>query len=133
MQTFFFPAAKSDGAIRQLLRDLKQAEHALVADTYVQVEASRNIAAKADEQAVRDLEALHGQIEVSTVQFAQSSQAFQAATIWIPEKDRPVLLAVMGLVCDVLVTGNCTHFGPGYGKRCERVTVCSPRQLAELV
>ena len=128
-----FSAAKSDGAIRQLLENLKLAKHILVADTYVQAEASRNIAAKASEQAIRNLETLLGQIEVSTVQFALSSQTLQDAARWLPEKDRPVLLAAMVLACDVLVTGDSTHFGPGYGKRFEGVLVCSPRQLAELV
>lgn len=132
-----FSAAKSDGAIRQLLRNLTLAKHTLVADSYVQLEASRNIAAKADAQAdaqaVRDLDALFNTVEVSAVQFAQSSPALQAAALWLPEKDRPVLLATMALACDVLVTGDSTHFGPGYGKRFEGVTACSPSQLAELV
>ena len=128
-----FSAAKSDGAIRQLLENLKLAKHILVADTYVQAEASRNIVAKASEQAIRNLETLLGQIEVSTVQFAQSSSALQDATRWLPENDRPVLLAAMVLACDVLVAGDSTHFGPGYSKRFEGVLVCSPRQLAELV
>ena len=128
-----FSAAKSDGAIRQLLRNLTLAEHILVADGYVQAEAQRNIAAKADAQAVRDLDALLSKVDVSTVQFAQTLPALQAATVWLPEKDRPVLLAAMALACDVLVTGDSTHFGPGYGKRFEGVIVCSPRQLAELI
>lgn len=128
-----FSAAKSDGAIRQLLRNLTLAKHFLVADSYVQTEAQRNISAKADAQAVRDLAALLSQVEVNAVQFAQSSPARQAAALWLPEKDRPVLLAAMATACDVLVTGDSTHFGAGYGKRFECVMVCSPRQLAELV
>ncbi len=128
-----FSAAKSDGAIRQLLKNLTRTKHTLVADTYVQAEASRNIAAKADAQAIRDLDALLSQIETSAVQFAQLLPTLQAAVQWLPEKDRPVLLAAMGLACDVLVTGDSTHFGPGYGRRFEGVLVCSPRQLAELV
>jgi len=128
-----FSAAKSDGAIRQLLRNLTLARHTLVADSYVQAEAQRNIAAKADAQAMRDLDTLLSKVEVSTVQFAQSSPALQAAALWLPEKDRPVLLAAMALACDVLVTGDSTHFGPGYGKRFEGITICSPRQLAELI
>ena len=128
-----FSAGKSDGAIRQLLRHLTLAKHTLVADSYVQLEAQRNIAAKADAQAVRDLDALLSKVDISAVQFTQSSPALQAAALWLPEKDRPVLLVAMVLACDVLVTGDSTHFGPGYGKRFEGVTVCSPRQLAELV
>jgi predicted nucleic acid-binding protein len=128
-----FSAAKSNSAIRQLLQHLKQANHTLVADSYVQAEASRNIAAKADAQAVNDLAALLGQVDVNTVQFAHAPPTLQVAALWLPEKDRPVLLAAMALACDVLVTGDSTHFGPGYGQRFEGVTVCSPRQLADLV
>ena len=128
-----FSAAKSDDAIRQLLRNLNQAKHSLVADSYVQTVAQRNIAAKTDAQAVRALDTLLSQIEISTVQFAQSSPALQAAVLWLLEKDRPVLLAALVLACEVLVTGDSTHFGLGHGKRFEGVTVCSPRQLAELV
>lgn len=128
-----FSAAKSDGAIRQLIRNLIRAKHILVADLYVQVEAQRNIAAKANTQAVHDLEAMLGKVEVSAVQFAESPPALQAATLWLPEKDRLVLLAAIALACDALVTGDSTHFGLGYGKRFEGVTVYSPRQLAEIV
>jgi len=39
----------------------------------------------------------------------------------------------MLLTCGMLDTGVSTHFGAGYGKRFEGVTVYSPRQLAELV
>ena len=112
-----FSAAKSDGAIRQLLRKLTHAQHTLVADSYAQAEAQRNIAAKADAQAVHDLDALLGKVDVSAVQFAQPSPTLQAAALWLPEKDRPVLLAAIVLACDVLVTGDSTHFGVGYGKR----------------
>lgn len=113
----FSSAAKSDDAIRLLLQSLKLSQHTLVADTYVQTEAKRNTAAKADAQAVSSLDALLGKVEVSIVQFAQSPPAHQAAVLWLPEKDRPMLLAAMALACDVLMTGDSTHFGRGYGKR----------------
>jgi hypothetical protein len=47
--------------------------------------------------------------------------------------DQPVLLAAIRLNCDVLVTGDRTHFGPGYGRAFEGVTIHSPRSLAEAV
>jgi hypothetical protein len=50
---------------------------------------------------------------------------------WLPEKDRTVLAAAMRLRCDALVTGDRTHFGPGYGKLFGGVTIHSPRSLAE--
>ena len=56
-----------------------------------------------------------------------------SSTLWLPEKDQPVLLAAMPLACDVLVTGDSTHFGADYGKRFEGVIFYSPRQLAELI
>lgn len=41
-----FSAAKSNGAVRQLLHDLHADGHVLVADRYVVTEAQRNIATK---------------------------------------------------------------------------------------
>ena len=79
---------------------------------------------------MRDLDALLSKVDVSAVQFTHSSPALQAAALWLPEKGRPVLVAAMVLACDVLVTGDSTHFGAGYGKRFEGVNVCSPRQSA---
>jgi hypothetical protein len=57
----------------------------------------------------------------------------QAAVLWLPEKDRPVLLAAMALKCNALVTGDRTHFGPGYGKSFDGVTIYSPAQLAQAI
>jgi uncharacterized protein len=86
-----FSAAKSDGAIRQLLRNLKLSRHTLVADTYVQTEAKRNIAAKADAQAVRDLDALLSQVEVSAVQCSLHNrhQHFKPQRCGYPKKTAP--------------------------------------------
>jgi hypothetical protein len=50
---------------------------------------------------------------------------------WLPEKDRPVLAAAIRQRCDVLVTGDRTHFGAGYGKAFGGVVIHSPRSLAE--
>ncbi len=123
-----FSAAKSAGAIRQLLYELHAVNHTLVADEYVATEARRNVAAKASGDALGYLQALLTRIEVSAVQFPA-----QASVLWLPEKDRPVLIAAMTLKCDALVTGDRTHFGPGYGKTFDGVTVHSPAQLAQAV
>lgn len=125
-----FSAAKSNGAIRQLLQDLHFENHALVADEYVATEARRNVAAKATDDALDYLQALLTQIEVSPVQHPAGAQA---AVLWVPEKDRPVLMAAMALKCDALVTGDRTHFGSGYGKTFDGVTVYSPAQLAQAI
>ena len=123
-----FSAAKSAGAIRQLLHDLHAGHHVLVADEYVAAEARRNIDAKATGDAAQYLQALLMQIEVSPVLYPAMAQS---AALWLPEKDRPVLMAAMALKCDALITGDRTHFGPGYGKTFDGVTLYSPAQLAQ--
>ena len=125
-----FSAAKSAGAIRQLLYELHAAGHTLVADEYVATEARRNVAAKASGDALDYLQALLTRIEVSAVQFPALTQV---SVLWLPEKDRPVLIAAMTLKCDALVTGDRTHFGPGYGKTFDGVSDYSPAQLAQAV
>lgn len=125
-----FSAARSAGAIRLLVRELHVAGHILVADEYVATEARRNISAKAGGEAVDYLQALLTQLEVTNVQYPTR---VRAATIWLPEKDRPVLVAAIALKCDALVTGDRTHFGSGYGKVFDGVTIYSPAQLAQAV
>ena len=125
-----FSAAKSAGAIRRLLHHLHAEGHVLVADEYVATEARRNVLAKAGGDASDYLAALLTQIEVSLVHYPASSQAL---VLWLPEKDRPVLMAAIALKCDALVTGDRTHFGSGYGKTFDGVTVLSPAQMAERI
>jgi hypothetical protein len=64
-----FSAARSSGAIRQLVLALHALGHSLVADEYVAEEARRNVAAKAGREAVDYLQALLGQMEVNAVQY----------------------------------------------------------------
>jgi hypothetical protein len=78
------------------------------------------------------LEDLLGQIEVRQVSYAEVAHE-QSLVGWLPEKDRPVLLAAMAMRCDVLLTGDRTHFGAGYGKTFAGVTVYAPAQLARVV
>jgi len=55
-------------------------------------------------------------------------------TVNLPEKDRPVLVAAIHHHhCDILVTGDRTHFGQLYGKTIQGVSVLSPAMLAETV
>lgn len=122
-----FSAAKSNGAVRQLLHDLHADGHMLVVDGYVAAEARRNIAVKGTADGGDYLEALLARIEVRAGHY---TAAAGSAADWLPEKDRPVLLAAIASKCDVLVTGDRAHFGPGYGRAFEGVTVHSPAQLA---
>ena len=129
-----FSAAKSAGAIRQLLRQLNERGHKLVADDYVATEARRNLARKAGSDAIPYLDALLLQIEVNHAQHSPQRTGFpQTDADWLPEKDRPVLLAAIALHCDALVTGDRTDFGSGFGRTFGGVAIYSPAQLAGLV
>ena len=129
-----FSVAKSAGAIRQLLDQLNDRGHRLVADDYVAIEARRNLARKAASDAMPYLDALLLQIEVSHAQHSpQRIGSPQTDTDWLPEKDRPVLLAAIALQCDALVTGDRTDFGTGFGKTFGGVTVYAPAELARVV
>ncbi len=122
-----FSAAKSDGAVRQLLRLVLDRGHECCVDDYVVIDARRNLNAK-EPDAVIAFETLLKRLSISP---AQAPGLELKLVNWLPEKDRPVLAAAMRLRCDALVTGDRTHFGPGYGKPFAGVTIHSPRSLAE--
>lgn len=127
-----FSAARSAGAIRTLMQLVQSTGHALAADAYVVAEARRNLEAKAGADALVYLESLLAQMEVRQVTHAEVAHE-QSLVGWLPEKDRPVLLAAMAMHCDVLLTGDRTHFGAGYGKTFAEVTVYAPAHLARVL
>lgn len=124
-----FSAAKSDGAVRWLLASLLKAGHQFCADDYVIIEARRNLVAKGPE-ALATFDALLARLQVIS---AGAPRAGVKELDWLAEKDRPVLAAAIQLRCDVLVTGDKTHIGRGYGKTFGGVTIYSPRSLAEIL
>lgn len=123
-----FSAAKSDGAVRALVRLLVERGHECWADAYVVAEARRNLLAKGAE-AVHVLDALLPDLRVAAA--APVAAVAADALDWLPDKDRPVLAAAIRLRCDALATGDRTHFGAGYGRSFGGVTVHSSRSLAE--
>lgn len=122
-----FSAAKSDGAVRHLLRLLLEAGHECWVDGFVVAEARRNLIAK-DGGALAALDALLAHLQVGPT---QAHQPETPEMNWLHEKDRPLLAPAMRLGCQALVTGDRTHFGAAYGKTCGGVIICSPRLLAE--
>lgn len=123
-----FSAAKNDGPIWALISRLLDGGHECWVDGYVIDEARRNITAKAAAQ-VPSLDAL-----LSRMRLASHSPATTGAAIkGLPEKDRPVLAAAAALSCEILVTGDRTHFGKHYGQLLHGVRIHSPRSLYELL
>lgn len=125
-----FSATKTDGAVRALLRLMLERGHELVVDAYVIAEAQRNLQAKGP-QALQVLDALLPRLVVGAT--APIAAVAPADLAWLPKNDRPVLAAAIRLRCDMLVTGDRTHFGSGDGRSFGGVTIHSPRSLAERV
>jgi predicted nucleic acid-binding protein len=122
-----FSAAKSEGAVRGLLRELLERGHECWVDEYVVAEARRNLVTKGPE-ALEILDALLAHLNLAS---ASTGEFAEQETSWLPPDDRPVLAAAIRLKCDALVTGDRTHFGAGYGRSFGGVTIHSPRSLAE--
>ena len=118
-----FSAAKSDGAIRELLKRLQKGRHLLLSSDYAIEEARRNIAAKYPETAT-ELEAL-----LTTVEQIPSAQMPAGLSVQLPEKDEVILGAAICGHCDLLVTGDRRHFGEYYGKTFANVTVLAPSMV----
>lgn len=122
-----FSAAKTNGAIRAFLSVLKGSGHILVADAYVVGEARRNIETKFP-AALLDFEKLLMDLET----IAKASRPLEESIAgFLPEKDRPVLAAAFQQRCDILLTGDKTHFGPFYSKTIKGVEIQSPAGLAK--
>ena len=122
-----FSAARADGAIRRLLSELQQRKHILVAGPLVIVEARRNLENKANPAALTWLDLMLSSMETS----ASEPRLIGADVDWLVEKDRHVLRAAIQMRCDVLVTGDATHFGTAYGRTFDGVKILSPRMTAE--
>ncbi len=124
-----FSAARADGAIRKLLALTEAAGHELWADVYAFEEARRNLAAKTP-SGLAVLNAMASRIKIGGM---SADHSLLPDTVNLPEKDRPVLIAAIHHHCEILVTGDRTHFSALHGKTIQDVLILSPALLAETI
>jgi hypothetical protein len=124
-----FSAAKSSGAILQLVDQIPIRGHECVADEYVIAEARRNLEQKFP-AALSDFENLLRAISRHASPAALSAPGLD---LLLPEKDRPVLASAIQHRCQALHTGDKTHFGRLYGQTIAGVSIYSPQALAEIL
>ena len=127
-----FSAAKSSGAIRQLVDQIPIRGHECVADEYVIAEARRNLEQKFP-AALSDFENLLRAITRRASPPALSALSAPSLDLLLPEKDRPVLASAIQHRCQALLTGDKTHFGRLYGQTIAGVSIYSPQGLAEIL
>ena len=125
-----FSAAKTDGPIATLVRPLVDAGHECVVDGFVTIEARRNLTAKYP-NAIEGFERLIA--TCTTIATPAMAATSLPGLDWLPAKDQPVLAAAIRGRCQVLVTGDRKHFGPGYGRTFGGVAIHSPRSLYLLI
>lgn len=119
-----FSTAKSDGASRRLLNELRGLGHSCVADSYVIGEARKNLEAKYP-SALGSLEEVLTRVECCA---KVSGPVFSEHRL--PDKDLPVMAAAVHHRCQALLTGDKMHFGLLYGQSIGGVTIHSPQTLA---
>jgi predicted nucleic acid-binding protein len=124
-----FSAVKSEGAIHDFIHELIDLGHLLVADPFTSEEARRNVALKFPER----LDAMNRLLRGIELAERPSSPGDLDPSIKLVEKDRPVLASAIRLRCNILLTGDSTHFGHLYGISIQGVTPMSPRMLAEFI
>jgi predicted nucleic acid-binding protein len=100
----------------------------LVTSPHALEEARRNLRLKYPSAAA----ALEGLIAITSVAPEASSKGVAwALERGLPLKDAPILAAAAQAHCDVLVTGDRTHFGALYGRRIRGVEILPPAEALD--
>jgi hypothetical protein len=121
----FSAAYRSDAGLRKLWR-LPGVR--MVTSAYAVEEARRNLSQARQRE---ELDELLGSVEVVPTA-APTDHPLFSSVMQLPDKDRPILLAAIGVGATHLLTGDFRHFGPYYGKRLEGVLILSPGEYLAL-
>jgi uncharacterized protein len=121
----FSAAYRSDAGLRKLWR-LPGVR--MVTSAYAVEEARRNLSNPGQR---RELDELLRSVEV-VLTAAPIDHPLFSSVVELPDKDRPVLLAAIGVGATHLLTGDFRHFGPLYGERVEGVLILPPGDYLSL-
>jgi uncharacterized protein len=100
----------------------------MVTSAYAVEEARRNLSNPGQR---RELDELLRSVEV-VLTAAPIDHPLFSSVVELPDKDRPVLLAAIGVGATHLLTGDFRHFGPLYGERVEGVLILPPGDYLSL-
>ena len=121
----FCAAYRSDAGLRKLWR-LPGVR--MVTSAYAVEEARRNLSNLGQR---RELDELLRSVEV-VLTAAPIDHPLFSSVVELPDKDRPVLLAAIGVGATHLLTGDFRHFGPLYWESIEGVLILPPGDYLSL-
>ncbi len=121
----FSAAYRVDSRLRRLwhLRGVQ-----LITSGFAVEEARRNLTTAAQRSELDTL-----LLSIRIVAFSGPLDHPIFATIALPDKDRPILLAAITARATHLVTGDFQHFGPYYGQRIEGALIVPPAEYLRTV
>lgn len=119
----FSAAYRETGSVRMFFALANAGACDLFSSAYAVDEARRNIAAKHPDRTA-DLELLVQSIAL--VREPAPATVAWAAAQRLPPKDAPILAAAVDGRCNILVTGDRTHFGELFGRRFRGTVVMLP-------
>jgi len=125
----FSAAYRRDAGLRRLwkLPEARLPGARLITPVYAAEEARRNLSNPGQQS---DLGELLGSVEI--VPTASPPDHPLLSALELPAKERPILLAAIGVGATHLLSGDFRHFGPHYGKRIEGVLILSPGEYLSL-
>ena len=116
----FSAAYRADSRLRRLWQ---LPEVQLLTSVFAVEEARRNLTTATQRG---ELDKLLESIKIVAFSGALDHPIF--ATIALPDKDRPILLAAISARATHLLTGDIQHFGPYYGQKVEGVLIVPPAE-----
>lgn len=126
----FSAAYRETGSVRPFFALADAGLCDLVSSGYAVDEARRNILARHPDRGA-DLESLARKLALCREPIPATIA--WAKTLGLPAKDTPILAAAVEAHCQLLVTGDRSHFGRLFGRRLRGTIVLSPAEAIDLL